>query len=59
MQSLLAAATGSATFPLLTTIVVLPLIGAVTLLLLPSNRESYFKEVAFLFAAERPGSRPG
>ena len=55
MQSLLAAATGSATFPLLTTIVVLPLIGAVTLLLLPSNRESYFKEVAFLFAAATAG----
>jgi len=55
MQSLLAAATASATFPLLTTIVVLPLIGAVTLLLLPSNRESYFKEVAFLFAAATAG----
>ncbi len=55
MQSLLAAATASASFPLLTTIVVLPLIGAVTLLLLPSNRESYFKEVAFLFAAATAG----
>ena len=55
MQSLLAAATTSASFPLLTTIVVLPLIGAVTLLLLPSNRESYFKEVAFLFAAATAG----
>ncbi len=55
MQSLLAAATASASFPLLTTIVVLPLIGAVTLLVLPSNRESYFKEVAFLFAAATAG----
>jgi NADH-quinone oxidoreductase subunit M len=51
MQSLLAASSAPVSFPLLTTIVVLPLIGAITLLLLPKNRESYFKEVAFLFAA--------
>lgn len=50
MQSLLAASSASVSFPVLTTIVVLPIIGAITLLLLPKNREGYFKEVAFLFA---------
>ena len=55
MQSLLAASTASVSFPVLTTIVVLPVIGAITLLLLPKNRESYFKEVAFLFSAATAG----
>ena len=55
MQSLLAASTASVSFPVLTTIVVLPVIGAITLLLLPNNRESYFKEVAFLFSAATAG----
>lgn len=55
MQSLLAASTASVSFPVLTTIVVLPVLGALTLLVLPSNRPGYFKQVAFLFAAATAG----
>ena len=46
MHHLLAATPVS--FPVLTTIVVVPVLGALALLLLPSNRPGHFKQVAFL-----------
>ncbi|MEM7141818.1 MAG: NADH-quinone oxidoreductase subunit M [Actinomycetota bacterium] len=53
MQSLLLAAeVGSkATFPVLSALVILPVIGALTMLVLPKNRPENFKLLAFLFSA--------
>ncbi|MDW3220120.1 MAG: NADH-quinone oxidoreductase subunit M [Acidimicrobiales bacterium] len=56
MQSLLLAAeslegTSSATFPVLSALVILPVIGALFLLLLPNSRPENFKQIAFLFSA--------
>ena len=50
MHSLLAASSPDVPFSILTAIVVTPVIGALVLLLLPSNRPEYFKQVAFLFS---------
>ncbi|MCY3850327.1 MAG: NADH-quinone oxidoreductase subunit M [Acidimicrobiaceae bacterium] len=52
-NSIFAAETGSAasTFPVLSAIVVTPMIGALVLLFLPDNRPEYFKQIAFLFSA--------
>ena len=47
-MSTLVLADASATFPILTTLVVLPLFGAALLLLLPSSRPELFKQVALL-----------
>lgn len=51
---LLAAEAGSeaaASFPVLTALVVIPVLGALFLLVLPNNRPEYFKQVAFLVSA--------
>lgn len=50
---ILAAATGSSggSFPVLSALVVTPLIGALVLLLLPNNRPEHFKQIALLFSA--------
>ncbi|MDE0066152.1 MAG: NADH-quinone oxidoreductase subunit M [Acidimicrobiaceae bacterium] len=52
-NSIFAAEAGSAggTFPVLSAIVVTPMIGALVLLFLPNNRPEYFKQIAFLFSA--------
>ena len=50
MHSLLAASPG-ATFPVLSALVVVPVIGALTMLVLPDNRPEHFKQLAFLFSA--------
>ena len=52
-NSLFAAEASSAasTFPVLSALVVTPVIGALVLLLLPNNRPEYFKQIAFLFSA--------
>ncbi len=47
MHSLLAAES-AVSFPVLSTIVVLPMLGALVLLLLPNSRPDHFKQVAFL-----------
>ena len=46
---LLAAET--ATFPVLTAMVVIPVIGALVLLMLPDHRPEHFKQLAFLFSS--------
>ena len=46
----LLAATSAVSFPVLTTLVVVPALGALGLLLLPSSRPGLFKQVAFLVA---------
>lgn len=54
MQTLLLAAeagAAKATFPVLSALVILPVIGALTLLLLPNNRPENFKQLAFLFSS--------
>ena len=48
---LLAAETTPASFPVLTALVVLPVLGAVALLALPNSRPEHFKQVAFLVSA--------
>lgn len=52
-SGMMAAATGSTggSFPVLSALVVTPLIGALVLLLLPNNRPEHFKQVALLFSA--------
>ena len=47
----------SASFPVLTALVVLPVIGALFLLVLPNNRPEHFKQVAFIFSGS--GRRDG
>ena len=42
-------AASSVSFPVLTALVVTPILGALFLLVLPANRPEYFKQVAFLF----------
>ena len=55
MSSLLfateAAETAAASFPVLSALVLLPVIGAVFLLVLPNSRPEHFKQVAFLVSA--------
>ena len=46
-----ASAGSAATFPVLSALVVTPVIGALVLLLLPNNRPEHFKQVALLFSA--------
>jgi NADH-quinone oxidoreductase subunit M len=41
----------AASFPVLSALVVLPILGALLLLLLPNSRPEYFKQVAFLVSA--------
>ena len=55
MPALLAASSAAVSFPVLTTLVAVPVLGALTLLLLPNNRPEYVKQVAFLFAALTAG----
>ena len=55
MPAILAASSAPVSFPVLTTLVVVPVLGALTLLLLPNNRAEYFKQVAFLFASLTAG----
>ncbi len=50
MHALIAASSG-ATFPVLTALVVTPILGAVVLLLMPASRPEHFKQVAFLISA--------
>ena len=48
MHALLAAASADVPFPILSAIVVTPVLGALVLLVLPNSRPEYFKQVAFL-----------
>ena len=48
MHALLAAASADVPFPILSAIVVAPVLGALVLLVLPNSRPEYFKQVAFL-----------
>ncbi len=50
MTSLLAAETATS-FPVLTALIVLPMLGAMVLLILPNSRPEHFKQVAFLVSA--------
>ncbi|MEZ5246605.1 MAG: NADH-quinone oxidoreductase subunit M [Acidimicrobiales bacterium] len=55
MSSLLlateAADSVAASFPVLSTLVILPVLGAIVLLALPNSRPEYFKQIAFLVSA--------
>ena len=55
MHAILAASGPDVPFSVLTTIVVAPIIGALVLLALPSNRPEYFKQIAFLFSGATAG----
>ena len=55
MSTLFAASSAPVDFPILSALVVTPLIGALLLLLLPNNREEYFKQVAFLVSGAVAG----
>ena len=45
------AVTSAPSFPVLSALVITPVIGALLLLFLPNNRPDHFKQVAFLFSA--------
>ena len=51
MPSLIAAASATSSFPVLSALIVVPMLGALILLLLPNNRDEYFKQIAFLVSA--------
>ena len=53
LAAVFAAESGSAaaSFPVLSALVVTPVIGVLVLVLLPNNRPEHFKQVAFLFSA--------
>ena len=44
----LIAASSAASFPVLTALVVTPVLGALVLLMMPASRPEHFKQVAFL-----------
>ena len=55
MPALLAATSSGVAFPILSAIVVAPMLGALLLLLLPDNRPEYFKQIAFLVSGAVAG----
>ena len=55
MHAILAASTPDVPFSVLTAIVVVPFIGALLLLVLPSSRPEYFKQIALLFSTVAAG----
>ncbi len=48
MHALIASSSGAVDFPVLTALVVIPVLGALLLLTMPNSRPEHFKQVAFL-----------
>ena len=51
VAGMFAAGSSAPAFPVLSALVLTPVIGALVLVLLPNNRPEYFKQIAFLFSA--------